>query len=180
MRIQKTRAADSNFDLNLAPMLDIIVSIVPMLLMGIAFLEIKMLETPVPQVVAEAMQKENELKELPVNLSLRLARSGFVFEVDNKGQKSQVEVKAKDSKLDFVELKEASYKLKQQFPNTYKIALLPDQNVSYFEIVQAMDAVRKSNPTSPKFQIVDAKTGAQSETDLMFPNASFGNVLGEN
>jgi hypothetical protein len=49
MRQAKTRSADATFDLNLAPILDIIVSIVPLLLMSIAFVQVKMIDTSAGQ-----------------------------------------------------------------------------------------------------------------------------------
>jgi hypothetical protein len=60
MRNVKSRATDATFDLNLAPILDIIVSIVPLLLLSIAFVQVKMIDTSVPQVVAEAAQRAND------------------------------------------------------------------------------------------------------------------------
>ena len=50
---QGRRSSDSTFELNLAPFLDIIVSIIPMLLLSVAFVQIKMIEAPTPQVVSE-------------------------------------------------------------------------------------------------------------------------------
>ena len=53
----KTRADDSTFALNLAPMLDIIVSIIPMLLMSVVFVQIKEMETTIPEIVNEAIAR---------------------------------------------------------------------------------------------------------------------------
>ena len=54
------RVEDATFELNLAPMLDIIVSIVPMLLMSVAFVHVTVIDTPVPQVVEKAIAAANE------------------------------------------------------------------------------------------------------------------------
>lgn len=180
MRIQRTRSADQTFELNLAPMLDIIVSIVPMLLLGVAFLEIKMIESTVPQIVTEAMQKENDNKDPEVSVKLKISKTaGFVFEVDNKGKKSEMPVALKGKDLDYESLQQMAYGLKKQFPTTFKLALSPDAAVTYEEIVLTMDSVRQQKKGGPKIALRDEKTGQNVETDLLFPNVSFGNVVGE-
>src|SRR3954471_5104315 len=95
MRLGKTRASDATFDLNLAPILDIIVSIVPLLLLSVAFVQVKMIDTSVPQVVAEAIQRANDKTETTVTLKVSKAK-GFTFEVLKNGKKTPVEVPNKN------------------------------------------------------------------------------------
>src|SRR5258708_24694930 len=86
MRYGRTRTGDATFDLNLAPILDIIVSIVPLLLLSIAFVQVKMIDSSVPQVVAEAAQRANEKAETTITLKVSKTK-GFIFEVAKDGQK---------------------------------------------------------------------------------------------
>src|SRR5438067_9532513 len=90
-RYGKTRSTDATFDLNLAPILDIIVSIVPLLLLSIAFVQVKMIDTSVPQVVAEAAQRANEKTETTVTLKVSKTK-GFSFEVARDGRKTPVDI----------------------------------------------------------------------------------------
>ena len=60
MRALKTREEDATFELNLAPMLDIIVSIIPMLLLSVVFVQITVIDTPIPQAVEKAVAAANE------------------------------------------------------------------------------------------------------------------------
>ena len=60
MRAFKSRTEDATFELNLAPLLDIIVSIVPMLLLSVVFVQITMVETPIPQAVQRTMANQDK------------------------------------------------------------------------------------------------------------------------
>ena len=60
MRALKSRIDDSTFELNLAPMLDIIVSIIPMLLLSVVFTRITVIDTPVPQAVEQAVAENTK------------------------------------------------------------------------------------------------------------------------
>src|ERR1700759_3255658 len=99
MRIKRTRMADSTFDLNLAPILDIIVSIVPLLLLSVAFVQVKMIDSSVPQVVAEAAQRANDKTETTVTLKVSKLK-GFSFEITRDGKKTPVEVPNKNGNWD--------------------------------------------------------------------------------
>lgn len=178
MRVIKTRKSDATFDLNLAPFLDIIVSVIPMLLLSVAFLQIKMIETPIPQVVAEkiAAQDKNEIK---VNLSLTASKSkGFVFDITNQGKKSKEVIPLKEGKLDFDKLNSMAITLKQSYTDVFKVDFYPDGNVAYNDIVKTMDTLRRL-PAGQKVSFKDEKSGQAVETDLMFPDVTFSNVLGE-
>lgn len=177
MRRNKNKELATTFDLNLAPILDIIVSIVPMLLLSVAFIQVKMLETPVPQVVAEAMANANQ--EAGTVITLKLSKkTGFDFEVDQKGKKDHVAVALKDGQWDMDGLYSTALKIKESNPGVFKLELAPESDVKLEEIVGVMDKVRKG-PAERKIAFVDPKSGQKIETDLMFPDVIFSNVVGE-
>src|SRR3954464_1400564 len=102
------RSSDATYDLNLAPILDIIVSIVPLLLLSIAFVQVKMIDTSVPQVVAEAAERANDKSETTVSLKVSKGK-GFVFEVTKDGKTNPVTVGNKDGKWDLEALNAAAF-----------------------------------------------------------------------
>lgn len=176
MRVIRTRKSDATFDLNLAPFLDIIVSVIPMLLLSVAFIQIKMIETPIPQVVAEKIAS-NE-KPVPVTLGLVANKTGFVIEINERGKVRKQTIPLKEGKLDFDALTAAAIALKQKYTDVFKVDFSPAENVSYSEIVATMDSLRRL-PTGQKVSFKDDKTGEPVETDLMFPDVTFSNVLGD-
>lgn len=178
MRAIRTRKSDATFDLNLAPFLDIIVSVIPMLLLSVAFIQIKMIETPIPQVVAEKIANANDK---PVSVTLALTadlKRGYVIEVNENGKINKQTIPMKDGKLDYEALAASATALKLKYTDVFKMDFSPSATVSYNDIVSTMDSLRRL-PSGQKVSFKDDKTGEPVETDLMFPDVTFSNILGD-
>lgn len=173
----KTRTSDAAFDLNLAPILDIIIAIVPLLLLSIAFVQVKMIDSSVPQVVAEAVQRAQDKSETTVTLKISKGK-GFVFEVSRDGKTNPVTVANKNGQWDLDGLQTAAFGIKQQSPEVFRVDMAPEQDVNLNELVQVMDKIRRS-PNSQKVAFTDPANGTKMETELMFPNVLFANVIGD-
>jgi biopolymer transport protein ExbD len=171
------RTSDATYDLNLAPILDIVVSIIPMLLLSVAFVEVRMIETPVPQAVAQAIEHAEEKEETQVKLAVS-AQTGFTFEVTNQGHAQKFEVPRQANKWDYDGLQKMAFELKQKYPQVFKLDLAPAGDVNLNDLVQVMDKVRK-DPKDRKIAFVDPKNGDKLETNLLFPNVIFANVMGD-
>jgi biopolymer transport protein ExbD len=171
------RAADATFDLNLAPILDIIVSIVPMLLLSIAFVQVKMIETPVPQAVAEAIAHTEDKMETTIRLHVS-GKEGFTFEVLKDGHTQKFEIPRRANAWDYDGLQKTAFEVKQSNPQVFRLDLEPEPNINLNDIVQIMDKVRK-DPAERKIAFVDPKNGEKLETTLLFPNVIFSNVMGD-
>jgi biopolymer transport protein ExbD len=177
MRLAKTRTGDSTFDLNLAPILDIIVSIVPMLLLSVAFVQVKMIETPVPQVVAEAMKRADDSNKTTVTLDVS-NKAGFTFEVVQNGHSKKFYVPKKNNSWDYDGLQAKAFEIKKAFPQVFQLELAPDSDVNLNDLVVVMDKVRKDS-AERKIAFVDPKDHQKIETDFLFPNVIFSNVVGD-
>lgn len=174
-----SRVEDSTFDLNLAPMLDIIVSVIPMLLMSVVFVRVMMIETPVPQVVEQAIAAANEQNKNEVSLTLSISKTdGFRFTVVDRGQKKEQAVVLKNGQLDYDALYKESITLKRNYPQVFKMELSPGSNVELTDIVKTLDKVRQIGKEEKKVTFTDVTTGKPIETDLMFPDVVFGNITG--
>lgn len=172
------RVEDSTFELNLAPMLDIIVSIVPMLLMSIAFVHVTVVDTPVPQAVEKAMAAANDKKD-QVQILLSVSKeTGFRFTVNDKGQTHDVNVALNGKDLDQVALHKATIELKKQYPDVFRVELNPDEKVPLNEIIATMDSLRTIGSGDQKVTFHDVDSGKSIETNLVFPDVVFGNVTG--
>lgn len=172
------RSSDAAFDLNLAPFLDIIVSIIPMLLLSAVFIEIKTIETPVPTVVTEAIENADKKKEVVISLKVS-KQKGFEYLIDDKGKQKTIKVALANGTLDYDSLFRTTLQVKESYPDIFRLQLEPEKDVSFDEVVRTMDKVRKQNHGGRKIAFTDTKTGQKIETDLMFPNVTFSNVVGE-
>jgi biopolymer transport protein ExbD len=171
------RLADPTFDINLAPILDIIVSIIPMLLLSIAFVQVKMIETPVPQAVADAIQHAEEKEDTTVRLAIS-SKDGFTFEMTKAGHTDRLMVPRRANTWDYEGLGKTAFEVKQRFPQVFKLDLAPEPDVNLNDLVQMMDKLRKDS-ADRKTAFVDPKNGEKLQTNLMFPNVSFANVIGD-
>lgn len=164
------------FDLDLAPLLAVMVKLVPVLLVSSAFVQMMVIETELPQVVQEAIKKQEELDNKQIQVEVR-SQNGVTFKVTTKGQLPQTAtVPVKNGHLDFSAVHQKFVELKKANPEVFKIELYPDGNVAYKDIIKLMDEARKSRQ-GLRFPIKDEKQGTETETDYMFPEVSFGNTL---
>jgi biopolymer transport protein ExbD len=177
MRSFKSRVDDSTFELNLAPMLDIIVSIIPMLLMSVVFVQIMVVETPIPQAVEKAITAQEEKNEVQIALAVSKT-TGFRISIVDNGRTKETNIALKGAVLDLESLKKEVLQVKMQYPNVFRVELNPDETVALSEIVSVMDQIRTKGKSDPKIMFNDVATGKQIETDLIFPDVVFGNVAG--
>lgn len=184
MRSLKTRLDDSTFELNLAPMLDIIVSIIPMLLLSVVFVRITVVDTPVPQVVQQAVAAANEKNKdvIQVRMSVDKDRTVLITLVD-RGQSKEYPVPATvgTAKADLDALHTQIMAIKREYPDVFRMELNPSDIVPLDEIVAVMDTVRTTRAVDGKtvnVTFTDVTTGKQIETNLLFPDIVFGNVTG--
>lgn len=180
MRLKRTRQGDATFDLNLAPVLDIIVSIVPMLLLSVAFVQVKMLEAPTPQVVSEATPQHTPPKP-EVSVTLKVSkRNGFSFEItDLKGVVKQTPIAMIQGQFDFEGLLSAAVQTKANYPELLKLQLLPEGDVPFDDIVKIMDQVRQKSTRKPaQISISEAASAAPVKIEYLFPEIIFGSIVG--
>lgn len=172
------RVEESTFELNLAPMLDIIVSIVPMLLMSIAFVHVTVVDTPVPQAVEKAMAASNDKKDQTQILLAVSKETGFRFTISEKGESHDINVGLNGKDLDMVALHKQTMELKKLYPDVFKVELNPEEKVPLSEIVATMDQLRTIGAKESKVTFHDVESGKSLETNLVFPDVVFGNVTG--
>jgi biopolymer transport protein ExbD len=168
---------NSEFELDLAPLLAVMVKLVPVLLISTAFVQMSIIETELPQVVQEAIkQQDNNVKAAHITLEVN-KKDGVKITIEDNG-KEKVEVVAnKENKVDLATLHLKLVEIKKLYPQIFKIDLSPDEDVAYKDLVAIMDEARKSKINNEKFKFTDTKTGVESSTDYMFPEIVFSNVM---
>lgn len=169
---------NSEFDLDLAPLLAVMVKLVPVLLVSSAFVQLMIVETELPQVVQQAIAKQ-EQNVKPTVISMSFNRKDGVHINTNKGGQEKVESVALTDKkeFNFEQIHLVMREIKKSNPEVFKIEFNPGDDVSYKDIVKMMDEVRKSRSNDIKFPVKDEKTGQMSSTDYMFPEVVFTNMM---
>lgn len=178
MRLNRSRATDGTFELNLAPFLDIIVSIIPMLLLSVAFVQIKMIEAPTPQVVSQDVPQP-KLKPEPT-ITLRVShKAGFEYEIVDGAKTNRLKIANLNNEFDYDGLAQKTLEIKKQYPDLFKLQLAPSGDVAFEDIVKIMDSVRqKQKKTTEAVSFTDAQSGKTVQTDYLFPDIVFASIGG--
>lgn len=165
------------FDLDLAPLLAVMVKLVPVLLISSAFVQVMVIETDLPQAVKQAVQENKDQPKASVQLEIN-SKSGIKVIVAKNGQQKVDQIPMKEQKeFDFQSLHKFLQKIKTENPDVFRIELAPDSAVAYKDIVKIMDEARKSRDRDVRFPIFDKKENKQTTTEYMFPDVVFANMM---
>lgn len=168
---------NSEFELDLAPLLAVMVKLVPVLLVSSAFVQMMVIETELPQVVSQAIERQ-EKQDTPTNIALEVdAKEGVRIIVTSKGKEQVETIPLKEGAIDFTTLHEKLVAVKKSNPEVFKIELNPDGQIPYKEIVKIMDMARQAHDSNVKFPVYDSTQGKNVETNYMFPEIVFANTM---
>ena len=176
-RLKKVKTHLSHeFELDLAPLLAVMVKLVPVLLISSAFVQIMVIETDLPQAVKQAIQENNEKPKATVQLEIK--KTGIRVTVAKEGQqKSDIIPMKTETEYDLMGLQKYLQKVKNENPEVFRIELAPESQVAYKDIVKIMDEARKSRDKDVRFPIFDKKENKQTSTEYMFPDVVFANMM---
>ncbi|MBY0554103.1 biopolymer transporter ExbD [bacterium] len=168
---------NSEFELDLAPLLAVMVKLVPVLLVSSAFVQMMIIETELPQVVQQALAKQDINPKVTISMEID-KKQGVNIIVNEAGNEKikQISMLPKNE-FDFEKIHLAIQEIKKLHPEIFKIEFNPSADVSYKDIVKIMDEVRKTKSNDIRFPVKDEKTGQLSNTDYMFPEVIFANTL---
>ena len=164
------------FDLDLAPLLAVMVKLVPVMLISSAFVQMMIVDTELPQVVQEAIKKQDEnpnKKQISIEVS---SADGVKFTVTTDGKSKTELVPIQQGQLDYAAVHQKFVEIKKANPEVFKIEMNPSGDLAYKDIIKVMDEARRSRQ-GIRFPVHDDKTNKDTETEYMFPEISFGNTL---
>ena len=169
--------SSSEFELDLAPLLSVMVKLVPVLLLSSAFVQMMVIETQLPQVVQEAIKQQDLNPEKKTEIFVQADTEEFIIMVRSPKGDEDVRIAAKEGQIDYNELHQKLVLIKQKHPEVFKLELNPSEKFPYKEIVRIMDEARKSKDLNVRFPVMDQAQGKEVQTDYMFPEIVFGNAL---
>ena len=145
-------------DLDLAPMLAMIVSLIPILLMAFSFYHTSVVKTQVPQ-PAIAKSKKQDVK---LRASLEINKNREMQLVVKRKNKvvSRKRIKSLKGVLNFGQLQKSALSFRKKYPEVLKLEIMPNESMSYQEIIEVIDHVK----------------AADSKTEL-FSEVVFGNIF---
>ncbi len=170
---------EANFDVDLTPVLSLMVCLIPIMLLSTVFVRVTVIETPLPQVVAQALEEDRSKKDRDVSVKVNMDSERGLQLIVQKGEavllKKDFPKQGTDWNLGG--LRSELVKVKLTHPKVFRLDLSPSENVPYDDIVKLMDEVRKTKQGDSKLFVEDQATSQKIETDLMFPDVYFANVV---
>jgi biopolymer transport protein ExbD len=151
---KRRRNSDDDTELNMIPIMNIFLVIIPFLLTSISFYHIKAISTSVPAMADSSQQlMKSEKIKLTVIVELRqsdMRLSATSEEIDPQALEKFEELISLSQKgvYPLNKLNEYLQSIKLRHPASDTLILIPDEAVKYESIIQAMDAARKFNSTS--------------------------------
>lgn len=147
----KRRETEEDCEPNLVPIMNMFLVLIPFLLMSASFYHIKAVNTSVP-VLAESINNAEEEKFISVTVIVELKKdslnvSAMSDKLTSEELKQFKTLFSVDSKGDYP-LENFSAHLqgiKNQYPKSDTLILIPNDNTDYNTIIHAMDTARRAD-----------------------------------
>jgi biopolymer transport protein ExbD len=159
--------SEEDTELNMVPIMNMFMVLIPFLLMSASFYQIKAINTSVPvhadTLTDETATKVNEKITVVLELKEEEIRISGLSDTPNDLLLSELEAvisRQQESHASIEELVDFLKALKSRYPGSDTMILIPDDAVSYREIIQAMDCARSF------------------EQETLFPNIVLSGSLG--
>jgi len=141
------RIIETMGDLNLAPIMNLMVTLIPMLLISASFLELVVLETSLPVYNEPQEVKVTEKLEKPkLGLTLVIKEEGFSLGGQggmlNLGDGSSTIPRLSNGAYDYLSLSNVLLRVKEQYPDEWTVVIVPEFTTTFEVIVETMDAAR--------------------------------------
>ncbi|MFH1222852.1 MAG: biopolymer transporter ExbD [Pseudomonadota bacterium] len=165
----KKRKIPAFNNVNLIPLLDFIVAVIPVLLLSVSFFEYVSLDTSLPVFSDEDTTQADEDKNNKLGLTIAITDQGFVIagQTGLFGEGGDKTLIKKDNKglYDYATLGSRLLEIKNKYPNEWSVILMPESTTKFEEVVSTMDVSREHIT-------IDAKGLMKRKT--MFPNVVLG------
>ena len=161
------RRSEEDTDLNMVPVMNLFMVLIPFLLMSASFMHIKAINTSIPVHSSSMTNKETTVPETKVTAILSLFDNRIELSAvcDTLPPEALSEFEATVKKPQEVKGTEQALiavlrKIKTKYPASDTMLLVPDAPILYDEIIQTMDIARNM------------------EEDVLFPNVVLAGSLG--
>lgn len=174
--IEDQREGDTDWEIDLSPLLALMVTLIPVLLLQTSFITLRMLETSLPIVSDAKVEAKEEKDKIDFQLNL-FAKKDLTVEIEalvNKKPVATHKIPALDKAFNFGVIQEKLLEIKNKYPDQVSAKLTPDDKVDYKSIVKILDSIRKVE--AGKTIKFTNKKGEKMETAMLFPDVVFGNI----
>jgi biopolymer transport protein ExbD len=164
-------------NLNLVPVLDTMVTLIAFLLYTMSWLVIVAIESNLPQINPADVPEKIKERPLQLTLSLREGEAEIWSPFDRI--KAKKIPNTSEGTPDTLAIHNELIEVKKLFPKETTLVLSPQGKMNYDSLIGVMDASRTLEPGDPPVFLLNPETGVEEQTNFLFPNVVFGNLLGD-
>lgn len=174
--IEEQSEGETEWEIDLSPLLALMVTLIPVLLLQTSFATLQMLETTLPVLSDTKTEEPKDKNKIDFNLKIVVDEAKSIKMMVNVNDKvvDNVDVKSAQGDFDLESFRKELVKIKEKYPKEVDAKLTPSDTMSYETIITFLDILRKPD-AGKKFRFVDEK-GQKLETEVLFPNVVFGNI----
>jgi len=156
-------------NVNLTPLLDFIVAVIPVLLLSVTFFDYVTLDASLPAFVGAESQSSSQNSEEKLGLTVAITDDGFVV----GGQGGLLKVNGGETTIrkkatgdyNYSSLNNKMVEIKKRFSKEWTVIIVPQSDTRFETLISTMDATREH-------MAVDASGKMQKET--LFPDVVIG------
>jgi biopolymer transport protein ExbD len=167
------RKAEEPVHLNMVPIMNLFLAMIPFLLMCAAFFQVSVINASVPALSEGGDDPGEEPKKelLKVTINLQIAKSGFNLSANGDQSPEELakiggKIPKKNNEYDFEKLAERMKAIHDKYKKSDTVIILPEKEILYDTIVRTMDAARE--------RILDKRLDTREH---LFTNAVVSSVL---
>lgn len=163
-------------DLDLAPLLSIMVKLIPITLLSSVFVHVVVLNSELPSWMKSVSAEKSKNNQIELYAS---KKNGFQVLVKNHSKVIKEYSIPLDTHngLDYKKLNQILVKVKEENPDVFTLLFYPEAEISYEEVIKIMDFSRKPIDKTVRFVVRNSETQALEDTDFMFPDIHFANLF---
>lgn len=161
---------------NLVPLLDALITIISFLMATMSYFIITSISSPVPLVAQEEQAKK--LNEKPLQLTLSVGAENIRIWSPFQRIEAKTFENTPEGLPDFNSIHEYLLEIKNKFPEERQIVVSPHAELTYDVLIALMDVVRLIDKTDSPVFLKDPQSGVDVQTEDLFPEIVFGNLLG--
>jgi biopolymer transport protein ExbD len=162
------RHQSHEFELDLAPLLAVMVKLVPVMLISSAFVQIMTIQSDLPgalkQVIADSEKQPTQVRLVttPKN-EVKVVVSG------PKGSQTKQVAAKPEGAIDFDGTHAALLEVKKEHPEVFHISIGTAKSTTYQDMVKLMDEARKAKTPGTEFPYQEKGSKETKTTPWMFP-----------
>jgi len=156
-------------NVNLTPLLDFIVAVIPVLLLSVTFFDYVTLDASLPAFVSSDDRSVSDNSVEKLGLTVAITDDGFVVGGQGgllkvNGGETTIQKTAKGA-YDYLSLNNKILEIKKRFPKEWTVIVVPQSDTKFETLVNTMDATRE-------YIVVD--TSGAIKKEILFPDVVVG------